>query len=44
MHRQAARPSWGDPAIAEAVERQAAAMRELSRHAFSEPDFVRFVL
>ncbi|MFF4675184.1 hypothetical protein ACFY1C_36480 [Streptomyces sp. NPDC001279] len=32
-HRQAARPSRGDPAIAEAVE-QTAAMRELSRRAF----------
>ncbi|MFB6807637.1 DciA family protein [Streptomyces sp. NPDC056387] len=39
-HRQAARPSTADPAIAEAVERQAAAMRELSRRAFPEPDVV----
>ncbi|WP_406704152.1 hypothetical protein [Streptomyces albidoflavus] len=29
-----------DPAIAEAVERQTAAMRELSRRAFPEPDVV----
>ncbi|WP_435644063.1 hypothetical protein ACR9VJ_30020 [Streptomyces sp. H49] len=34
-HRQAARPFLADPAIAEAVERQTAAMRELSRRAFS---------
>ncbi|WP_440556759.1 DciA family protein [Streptomyces sp. SCPE 10] len=33
-HRQAARPFLADPAIAEAVERQTAAMRELSRRAF----------
>ncbi|MFH9677771.1 hypothetical protein ACH4L5_36700 [Streptomyces sp. NPDC017405] len=39
-HRQAARPSRIDPAIAEAVERQTAAMRELSRRAFPEPDVV----
>ncbi|WP_392900775.1 DUF721 domain-containing protein [Streptomyces sp. LN699] len=39
-HRQAARPSTADPAIAEAVERQAAAMRDLSRRAFPEPDVV----
>jgi hypothetical protein len=39
-HRQAARPSRVDPAIAEAVERQTAAMRELSRRAFPEPDVV----
>ncbi|MFG3157969.1 DciA family protein [Streptomyces sp. NPDC048219] len=39
-HRQAARPSLADPAIAEAVERQTAAMRELSRRAFPEPDVV----
>ncbi|MFF8035864.1 DUF721 domain-containing protein [Streptomyces sp. NPDC016626] len=37
-HRQAARPSRVDPAIAEAVERQTAAMRELSRRAFPESD------
>lgn len=37
-HRQAARWSRVDPAIAEAVERQTAAMRELSRRAFPEPD------
>ncbi|MFF1405087.1 DciA family protein [Streptomyces sp. NPDC058294] len=35
-HRQATRPSLADPAIAEAVERQTAAMRELSRGAFPE--------
>ena len=39
-HRQAVRPSTVDPAIAEAVERQTAAMRELSRRAFPEPDVV----
>ncbi|MGQ7754843.1 DUF721 domain-containing protein (plasmid) [Streptomyces sp. WC2508] len=39
-HRQAAGPSRMDPAIAEAVERQTAAMRELSRRAFPEPDVV----
>lgn len=39
-HRQAVRPSTVDPAIAEAVERQTAAMRELSRRAFLEPDAV----
>jgi hypothetical protein len=39
-HRQAARTSGVDPAIAEAVERQTAAMRELSRRAFPEPDVV----
>ncbi|MGX1887464.1 hypothetical protein [Streptomyces sp. NPDC055287] len=39
-HRQAARPSRVDPGIAEAVERQTAAMRELSRRAFPEPDVV----
>ncbi|MFE0580210.1 DUF721 domain-containing protein [Streptomyces sp. NPDC058874] len=39
-HRQAAPPSRVDPAIAEAVERQAKAMRELSRRAFPEPDVV----
>ncbi|WP_053163386.1 DciA family protein [Streptomyces noursei] len=37
-HRQAAPPSRVDPGIAEAVERQTRAMRELSRRAFSEPD------
>ncbi|MFD9794214.1 hypothetical protein ACFWXK_25060 [Streptomyces sp. NPDC059070] len=37
-HRQAARLSRVDPAIAEAVARQTAAMRELSRRAFPEPD------
>ncbi|MBK3643692.1 DciA family protein [Streptomyces sp. MBT33] len=40
-HRQAARPSTADPAIAEAVERQTAAMRALSRRAFPEPDIVQ---
>ncbi|MEU4800477.1 DUF721 domain-containing protein [Streptomyces sp. NPDC023327] len=39
-HRQAARPSTVDPAIAGAVERQTTAMRELSRRAFPEPDVV----
>ncbi|MEU1465926.1 hypothetical protein ABZ467_35855 [Streptomyces sp. NPDC005727] len=39
-HRQAARPSRLDPAITEAVQRQTAAMRELSRRAFSEPEVV----
>ncbi|GGZ22224.1 hypothetical protein GCM10010300_77450 [Streptomyces olivaceoviridis] len=39
-HREAARPSRVDPAIAEAVERQTRAMRELSRRAFPEPDVV----
>ncbi|MET9760031.1 hypothetical protein ABZ016_13395 [Streptomyces sp. NPDC006372] len=39
-HRQAVRPSRVNPAIAEAVERQTAAMRELSRRAFPEPDVV----
>ncbi|MEU3520952.1 DciA family protein [Streptomyces sp. NPDC006654] len=39
-HQEVARPSRVDPGIAEAVERQAAAMRELSRQAFPEPDVV----
>lgn len=39
-HRQAARPSLADPGIAQAVKRQTAAMRELSRRAFPEPDVV----
>ncbi|WMI61995.1 DciA family protein (plasmid) [Streptomyces rochei] len=39
-HRQAVRPLRVDPAFAEAVERQTAAMRELSRRAFPEPDVV----
>ncbi|CAL9676273.1 DciA family protein [Streptomyces sp. enrichment culture] len=39
-HRQVARPSLADPAIAEAVERQTAAMRALSRRAFPESDVV----
>ncbi|GKQ41726.1 hypothetical protein [Streptomyces sp. A012304] len=38
--RHTARPSLADPAIAEAVERQTAAMRERSRRAFPEPDIV----
>ncbi|MEU0630628.1 DUF721 domain-containing protein [Streptomyces sp. NPDC005989] len=37
-HRQAALPSRADPHIAAAVERQTAAMRELSRRAFPGPD------
>ncbi|MBK3628319.1 DUF721 domain-containing protein [Streptomyces sp. MBT49] len=39
-HRQAAPPSRVDPGIADAVERQTAAMRELSRRAFPEPPSV----
>ncbi|MER6103720.1 DUF721 domain-containing protein [Streptomyces sp. NPDC001832] len=39
-HRQAAVPSRVDPGIAEAVERQNRAMRELSRRAFPEPPSV----
>ncbi|MFF4179503.1 DUF721 domain-containing protein [Streptomyces sp. NPDC001750] len=39
-HRQAARPSRTDPAIADAVKRQTAAMRELSYRAFPEPGAV----
>jgi hypothetical protein len=39
-HRQAAPPSRVDPGIAEAVERQTKAMRELSRRAFPEPPSV----
>ncbi|MFE1028573.1 DciA family protein [Streptomyces sp. NPDC058818] len=39
-HRQVARPSLADPAIAEAVERQTAAMRAMSRRAFPESDVV----
>lgn len=39
-HRQAARPSRVDPGIAEAAERQTAAMRELSRRAFPGPEAV----
>lgn len=39
-HRQTARPSRVDPAIADAVQRQTAAMRELSRRAFPEADVV----
>ncbi|MFF8717502.1 DUF721 domain-containing protein [Streptomyces sp. NPDC015184] len=38
--RQAARPPRADAAITEAVERQTAAMRDLSRRAFPEPDIV----
>jgi type IV secretory pathway VirB10-like protein len=37
-HRQAARTSRVDPAVAEAVQRQTAAMRALSRRAFPEPE------
>lgn len=39
-HRQAAPPSRVDQGIAEAVERQTAAMRELSRRVFPEPGAV----
>ncbi|MFJ1673134.1 hypothetical protein ACIOK4_43640 [Streptomyces bottropensis] len=39
-HQEAAPPSRVDPHIAEAVERQTAAMRKLSRRAFPEPDAV----
>ncbi|GHH55500.1 DciA family protein [Streptomyces candidus] len=39
-HRQAVRPPLADPDIAKAVERQTAAMRELSRRAFPEVDVV----
>ncbi|MFH8558937.1 DciA family protein [Streptomyces celluloflavus] len=39
-HRQAAPPSRIDPGITAAVERQNAAMRELSRRAFPEPPAV----
>jgi predicted nucleic acid-binding Zn ribbon protein len=39
-HREVAPPSQVDPGIAEAVERQTAALRELSRSAFPEPDDV----
>ncbi|WP_346427605.1 hypothetical protein [Streptomyces sp. AcE210] len=39
-HQEVAPPSWVDPAIAEVVERQTAAMRELSRRAFPGPDVV----
>ncbi|MGP3637243.1 DUF721 domain-containing protein [Streptomyces sp. 24-1644] len=39
-HREAAVPSRVDPGIAEAVERQNRAMRELSRRAFPEPPAV----
>ncbi|WP_282694102.1 hypothetical protein [Streptomyces sp. CC208A] len=39
-HRRAARPSRVDPAVAEAVERQTPAVRELSRRAFPGPDAV----
>ncbi|MGW6706863.1 DciA family protein [Streptomyces sp. NPDC054956] len=37
-HQEAAPPRRVDPGIAEAVERQSAVMRELSRRAFPEPD------
>ncbi|NEA46836.1 DUF721 domain-containing protein [Streptomyces sp. SID10815] len=39
-HQEAVPASRVDPHIAEAVERQTAAMRELSRRAFPEPDIV----
>ncbi|MFJ6000325.1 DciA family protein [Streptomyces sp. NPDC092370] len=39
-HREVAPPSRIDPGIAEAVERQTRAMRELSRRAFPEPETV----
>lgn len=39
-HRQAARQSIADPGVAAAVERQTAAMHELSRRAFPETDVV----
>ncbi|MFD9601765.1 DUF721 domain-containing protein [Streptomyces sp. NPDC059970] len=39
-HRRAAPASRVDPGIAQAVERQNRAMRELSRRAFPEPDVV----
>ncbi|MCQ8772077.1 hypothetical protein [Streptomyces telluris] len=39
-HRSATPAQRIDPGIAEAVERQAKAMRELSRRAFPEPDVV----
>ncbi|WP_344384693.1 hypothetical protein [Streptomyces thermolineatus] len=39
-HRAVAPERWSDPAIAEAVERQTRAMRELSLQAFPEPDAV----
>ncbi|MFM9584230.1 DUF721 domain-containing protein [Streptomyces caniscabiei] len=39
-HREAASPSRMDPGIAEAVERQNRAMRELSRRAFPDPETV----
>ncbi|WP_331755435.1 hypothetical protein OG936_38345 (plasmid) [Streptomyces sp. NBC_00846] len=41
-HRAVAPPSWADPAIAEAVDRQNQAMRELSRRAFPEPEVVPY--
>ncbi|WP_331720240.1 DciA family protein (plasmid) [Streptomyces sp. NBC_00289] len=37
-HRESAPPSRVDPGIAEAVERQTRAMRELSRRAFPDPE------
>ncbi|MFF3699094.1 DciA family protein [Streptomyces sp. NPDC002221] len=37
-HQEVAPPRWVDPAVAAAVERQTAAMRELSRRAFPETD------
>ncbi len=40
VHRQPVRPSGVGPAIAEAMGRQTAVMRELSHRAFPEPDIV----
>ncbi|MFF4825085.1 hypothetical protein ACFY20_19000 [Streptomyces sp. NPDC001312] len=37
-HQSVASPSRVDPDIAQAVERQTRAMRELSRRAFPEPE------
>ncbi|MFF9569894.1 DciA family protein [Streptomyces sp. NPDC014685] len=39
-HQEAAPPRRADPAIADAVERQTAALRELSRRAFPDTDIV----
>ncbi|MER6274541.1 DUF721 domain-containing protein [Streptomyces sp900105755] len=41
-HRQAGPASRVDPAIAQAVERQTAALRALSRRVFPEPDTVAY--
>jgi hypothetical protein len=40
-HREAAPPSRVDPGVTEAVERQTAALRELSRHVFPESTLFR---